>query len=119
TLLWGRALWYLDERSPALRRGIFFVMARTRRPPGEVRALLLSASYYGLGLLAALLLCAVFRLSLPALLSISPLHLWLVVLGIVGEISLTNLLVGIGCAVTRQGRPEQFAEIREIPWMKG
>jgi membrane protease YdiL (CAAX protease family) len=42
----------------------------------------------------------------------------LIVLGIAGEISLANLLVGLGRAAMRS-RPEQWAELREIPWMKG
>ena len=40
-------------------------------------------------------------------------------LGIVAEISLANLFVDLGCRLTGQGGPERFAELREIPWMKG
>lgn len=29
-----------------------------------------------------------------------------------------TLLIDLACRVSGQGRPEQFAEIQEIPWMK-
>jgi membrane protease YdiL (CAAX protease family) len=118
SVLWGRSLWYLDERSEAFRRGVFFVMGFSRRKLGEVRALLLSGIYYSLGLLAALLLALVFGLKASSLVSFSAAQVGITVLGIVGEISLANLLIDFSCLVTRQG-PERFAEIVEIPWMKG
>jgi membrane protease YdiL (CAAX protease family) len=116
---WGLALRYFDERSQALRRAVFLTLGFTRRPPGEVRALFLSAIYYGFGLLASLLCAAVFGLGPSALFSFSAVHLPLVALGVVGQISLTSLLVDLSCRVTGQGRPEQFAEVQEIPWIKG
>lgn len=119
SVAWGLALRYFDERSQALRRAVLFALGFTRRPPGEVRALLLSAIYYGFGLLASLLCAAAFGLSPAALFSFSAAHIPLVVLGIVGQISLTSLLVDFSCRVTGQGRPEQFAEVQEIPWIKG
>jgi membrane protease YdiL (CAAX protease family) len=118
-VLWGRALWYFDERSQELRRWTFFAMRFSRLQSGEVRALLLSALYYGCGLLAALLLATAFDLNLSALISFSAAYLGLAVLGVIGEISLANLLVSLGCLITGQGKPEQFAEVKEIPWMKG
>jgi len=118
SLVWGRSLWYFDEKSEAFRRFVFFVMGFSRRTVGEVRALLLSAIYYGLGLLAALLLAVAFSLKASSLVSFAVSQVGITVLGVVGEISLANLLIDFSCRVTRQG-PERFAEIAEIPWMKG
>lgn len=117
-VLWGRVLWYLDERSQAFRRGALFALGYTRRASGEVRALLLSSIYYLLGCLIALAFLGAYALPVSGMLSFSASHLGLAVLGIVAEISLGNLLVGFGAAVIGAG-PERFAEIREIPWMKG
>ena len=41
SVVWGQALWYLDEQSPALRRWVFTAMAWTRWRSGEARALIL------------------------------------------------------------------------------
>jgi hypothetical protein len=119
SLLWGQALRHFDERSPALRRWVFAVMSWTRRRSGEVRAAILSAIYCGLGLSAALLLAVAFGLPLASLATLSPAHFAPIVLGIVAEISLTNLFAALSCRLTGQGTPEQVAEISEIPWMKG
>jgi len=119
SVAWGLALRYFDERSQALRRAVFFALGFTRRSPSEVRALFLSTIYYGFGLLASLLCAAAFGLGPAALFSFAAAHIPLVVLGIVGQISLTSLLVDLICRVTGQGRPEQFAEVQEIPWIKG
>ena len=119
TLLWGRAMWYFDERSSVLRRLVFFTMGHTHKPLGEVRALLLSAVYYGSGLLLALLLAAAFGLSFPSIISFHIHDIVPVLLGIIGEISITSLLVQIGLAAMENQGGERFAELREIPWMKG
>lgn len=119
SVAWGLALRYFDERSQALRRAVFFALGFTQRPPSEVRALFLSAIYYGFGLLASLLCAAMFGLSPSALFSFSAAHIPLTALGVVGQISLTSLLVDLSCRISRQGRPEQFAEVQEIPWIKG
>lgn len=121
TLLWGRALWYFDERSNLLRGWVFQAMTYTRWQQEATRALLLSGIYYGLGLLLAIGYIVAFRLPLSTLIPLQvpsvPLFT-LILLGIAGEISLANLLVGLGRAAMRS-RPEQFAELRDIPWMKG
>lgn len=117
--LWGRALRYLDERSQAFRRWTFFLMGYTRMAQGEARALLLSVSYYVLGLMAGLGLMLVFGLRASALVSFSAAQLALALLGAIGEISLTDLLVDLACRATRMREPERFAELGEIPWMKG
>jgi len=119
SLIWGRALWYLDERSQAFRRWAFVAMGYTSRMLGEVRSGLLSFIYYGFGLVAASLFLIVFGLRTSTLISFSVAHLGLAVLGAIGEISLTSLLVDLTCRATGQGGPEQFVEVREIPWIKG
>jgi membrane protease YdiL (CAAX protease family) len=121
-LLWGRTLWYLDERSRAFHRLVLFTLGYTRRRSSEVRTLLLSGIYYGLGLLIALAFAAAYGLRPGALFSVRPPHLGLALLGVVGEISLADLLVGLGArfpAVSGPGGPERFAELRQIPWMEG
>ena len=119
SLIWGLVLWYFDERAPSFRLLVFYVMGFTRRKPGEVRSLLLSLIYYGIGLLASLILAVLFDVQATAILSWAPAYFVLSVLGIIAEISLTNLFVDVACRVTGQGGPEQFAEIRQVPWMKG
>lgn len=119
SLLWGRALWYFDERSQLFRRWVFFSLEFSRRPVGEVRALLLTALYYSLGLIGGLLFAVAFGLPASALITFSAAHVGLSILGAIGEISLTDLLVSLVCKVTGQGGPERFAEMKDIPWMKG
>jgi len=119
SLIWGRLLWYLDERSQAFRQWAFVAMGYTSRMLGEVRSGLLSFIYYGFGMLAAFLFLIFFGLRASTLISLSVTHLGLAVLGAIGEISLTNLLVDLTCRATGQGGPEQFGEVREIPWIKG
>ena len=118
TLVWGRALWYFDERSPAFRRWVFAALGHSRRTPDQMRAMLLSAIYYGIGLLLAAALMLAFRLPPKALFSFEPWHLGVIVLGVIGEISLSSLLIDVMRRVTRQS-PARFAEIQEIPWIEG
>lgn len=119
SLLWGRALWYFAECSDAFRGWLFFAMGYTRRSAGEVRSTLLGAIYYGLGLLAALLLVTAFDLPVTSLFSLSAAQLGLSVLGAAAEISLANLLIDLSCRMSGQSGPERFAEVAEIPWIKG
>jgi membrane protease YdiL (CAAX protease family) len=119
TLAWGRSLWYFDEQSSVLRRWVFSAMGRSHRSGGEIRALLLSAIYYSLGLLAALLFALAFRLPLTAIAGFRAEDMGLIVFGVVGEISLASLLVDLGVRVGGAHKPERFAELKEIPWMKG
>ena len=119
SLVWGKVLWYFDERSQGFRRLVLFAMGFTRRKPGEVRALLLSLIYYGVGLLATGILGGIFRVPVTAMISWAPAHLAHTVLGIIGAISLSNLFVDLGCRLAGQGRPDQFAEVKEVPWIKG
>lgn len=119
SLAWGRALWYFSERSQAVRRWVFFAMGYTHRQFGEVRALILSVIYYILGLFGAILFAIVLHLHVSSLISFSASHVALALLGIVGEISLANLLIDLSVRIAGMGGQERFAEMREIPWMKG
>jgi membrane protease YdiL (CAAX protease family) len=116
--LWGRALWYADEQSSLFRRAQYAVMGYSRWRPAQVRSLLLSAWYYGLGLAAITAFATVARLHPGRLFAIESAHLAPTLLGLVAVISLTNLGVDLACRVTRQG-PEQFAALREVPWIRG
>lgn len=118
TLLWGRALWYFDQRSPAFRRWVFAALGRSRRTPDQTRAMLLSILYYGIGLVLALALMLAFGVRAEALFSFAPWHLGVVVLAVIGEISLSSFLIDVMRRVTRQS-PARFAEIQEIPWIEG
>ena len=120
SLVWGRSLWYCAERSQAFRRWVFFIMGFIGRPLEQVRSLLLSLIYCGLGLLAAVLFAIAFGLPVSSLvIPLSAEHLATVVLGAVGEISLANLFVELSCRVAGLGGPERLAEMNDIPWMKG
>jgi hypothetical protein len=116
-VVWGLSLWYFYEHS-ATRHLVLFAIAFTRRDSAEVRALVLSALYYGLGLLASLLFAVGFGLFIPRIFSFLPIYIPLIVLGIVAEISVSNLLVDVSCRANGWG-PQKFAELREIPWIKG
>ena len=67
SLVWGRSLWYCAERSQAFRRWVFFIMGFIGRPLEQVRSLLLSLIYCGLGLLAAVLFAIAFGLPVSSL----------------------------------------------------
>lgn len=120
SLIWGRTLWYLAERSPWLRRVVFFLMGFTRRPMTQVKSLLLASIYCGLGLLAAGLFAIGFGLP-GAQAIIPPWTGWfaLALLGAAGEISLTNLLVDLVCRLPGVGGPQRLAEMNDVPWIKG
>lgn len=117
-VLWGRALWFFDERSAALRRLALGVLGFTRRPASEVRSALLSALYCGGGLLLAVLFAALWRVPVGRLLAPAAEHAPLAVLGVVAEVALASLLVSLWCALSGAG-PERFAELAEVPWMAG
>jgi membrane protease YdiL (CAAX protease family) len=120
SLAWGRIMWYCNERSEVFRRWLFFAMSFTHARPPAVQSLLLCATYYAFGLLAATLFVAAFRVPVALLFSWAGVSSPLVVLGVVAEISLAGLLVGIGCRISTQWGPERLAEqVPEIPWIKG
>jgi membrane protease YdiL (CAAX protease family) len=117
TIVWARSLWYLSERSSLPRRAVFFVLGRSHRAPGEIRACVLSLVYYGLGLLAILLFVTAFKFPLSTIAGFRVDDVPWVVIGAVGEISLSCLLVELGCRFTGN-QVERYAEIGDIPWMK-
>jgi membrane protease YdiL (CAAX protease family) len=120
SLAWGTILWYCNERSNAFRRGLFYAMSFTRAQPRAVQSLLLGAIYYTFGLLVAALFAAVCRVPVAHLFSWAGFSWPVVVLGIVGSISLSGLLVEVGYRFPARRASEQVAEeIRQIPWIKG
>lgn len=116
--LWAKSLWYLDERASWLQGVVFFVLSYTRRSAEQVRALLLSGVYYGLGLLSALLLALIWRLPLGPLWVVESSHVALILLGVLAEISLTHLLIS-AIFLVRPIDPKRFGEMQEIPWIMG
>jgi hypothetical protein len=118
SLVWGRALWYLDERSDVFRRAVYMAMGLSRRSHSEMRALMLAAAYYGLGLLAAISMAVAFDLPLARHVALTSSHGAAAVLGAIGEISLASLFVDLLRRITH-ATPERFAEIDEIPWIVG
>ncbi len=119
SFLWGRSLWYLDERSPAFRRIHFEVMSHSRRQPAELRSLLLSFAYYGIGIGSAIVFLAAYRFDPLAELRIGFGQIAPTCLGTVAIVSVTNLAVELAIRMTRQGRTSQFAALREVPWIHG
>jgi membrane protease YdiL (CAAX protease family) len=119
TFLWGRSLWYFDERAPLVRSLTFRLLSHTRHPAGTVRTILLSALYYGIGVVASVLFMIAFGLGPGQLVRFSGDQFTLSALGIVAEISLTSLLVAVGMHAFGPPSPARFAEIREVPWIKG
>ena len=118
-VLWGRVLWLCDEKLSTIRQLVFFAMGRTRLQMGEMRSLILSAIYYAVGLLLALLLTTAFGLPPSQFVFVKVNDVFYVVLGIIGEISLATLLVQIGAIAIGERGPQRFAEVSKIPWIKG
>jgi hypothetical protein len=117
-LLWGRLLWYLTERAGFVHALVLHLMVLVKSDAGEVRGLLLTAAYLTSGVAGALFFAFVSGLPLADWLAFRPEHLGFAAVGVVGEVSLCNLLVslyviGLGAAWV------QFAEVAEIPWIDG
>lgn len=119
SLVWGRALWYLDERSHAFRRLAFFFIGFTHRPVGQVRAVLLTVIYCLPGLAAVLVFAVGFGLSPVHFVSFSASLAIISLLGAIGEISLADLLVTFTCMLGGPRMQARLQEMKDIPWMKG
>jgi len=117
--VWGRTLWYLDERSAAFRRVQFKAMGYSRRRPGEVRSLLLSGAYYGMGAAAIVLFLVLYGIPGSPVTSSGTGKITATCLGVLGAISLTNLGVDLAVRWLRQDAPSKFAALKEIPWIRG
>jgi hypothetical protein len=117
--LWGRILWFFADQFATFNSCVFFIMNFTRREYHEVKAILLSAIYYLFGLLAASALWAMFGLGHPIGIGLSPTHVPLIALGIIGQISLSNLLVTLYWAVAPIAPADGFVELKNIPWIRG
>jgi hypothetical protein len=118
-VVWGRVLWFFSERFSGFNSCVFFVMNFTRREYHEVKSILLSAIYYLVGLVMALAVWGMFGLHRPIGFGIAPEHIPLIALGIVGQVSLSNLLVSLYCAISSKTSFDSFAEIKNIPWIAG
>jgi membrane protease YdiL (CAAX protease family) len=94
-------------------------MGFTRRGYHEVKALLLSAIYYLFGLLAAFALWAMFSFGHPIGIGLSLTHVPLIILGIIAQISISSLLVTLYWEVGPVAPADRFAELKNIPWIKG
>jgi len=119
SLVWARSLWYLSERSPLVRRLVFFLMGYTHRQFSQISAVLLSSMYYLVGLFAGLGLAIALQLPVPSLFPFGISYVALSLIGIVGEISLANLLIDLATKITGMAGPERFAEMNEVPWIRG
>jgi hypothetical protein len=51
TIVWGRILWYFDEKTNLLPRFIFYLMTYLRMTFPEIKSLLLSIIYYSFGII--------------------------------------------------------------------
>lgn len=119
SVLWGRILWFLGDHYQGFSSFVFFIMNFTRRGYREIKALLLGAIYYIFGLLAAFALWAGFAFGQPIGFGLSLTDIPLIALGIVGQISLSNLLVSVYGASVRPAPFNQFDELKNIPWIRG
>lgn len=118
-LVWGRLLWYLDERSSASSWLVFRLMSYSRLTFAEGKSLLLTLFYLAFGLLGALLFAVANRLDPTRLLGFELRFLPLTLLGAVAEISLSNLFVGFYAALFHRGDPSLYRQIDSIPWIAG
>jgi hypothetical protein len=117
--LWGRILWFFADHFRSFNSFVFFIMNFTRRGHREIKALLLGAIYYLFGLLAAFALWAAFAFGQQIGFGLSVADVPLIALGVVGQISLSNLLVSLYCELVPGTSARQFDELRSIPWIRG
>jgi CAAX prenyl protease-like protein len=118
-VLWGRALWFFSDQWRGFNSCVLFVMNYTSREYREVRAILLSLIYYLCGLVAAFVLWAMFAFGHPVGIGLSLAHVPLIALGIIGEISLSSLIVSLYFAVAPNTPTDRLEQLRNIPWIRG
>lgn len=118
--LWGRLLWYLDERSRFVTRITFFLLRFFSAPQASIKSGLLSVLYYGYTISVITLYTVwsgispsrffFFRLSLLA-----P-----TVLGFITDLMLISLVFGLMINLPRKAAQEKvIMEVRDIPWISG
>jgi membrane protease YdiL (CAAX protease family) len=118
-LAWGRLLPCLDERARTLSWIVFRLMNYSRLSFSQGKSLLLTVAYLAFGVLGALVFAAAGGLKLFSLLGFELRFVLLILLGIVAEISLSNLLVGLYAGLFHHGDAALFRQIGSIPWIVG
>lgn len=119
TIAWGRVLWFFAEKSKLLTRFIFYLMTFSRMPFPQIQSIILSLIYFSFGIFGALVFAGIYDLNIFDLFTINRHILFLIFPGIIAEISLTGLLVGIYLETLHDKRVDPQAEIRSIPWIEG
>ncbi|VAW97071.1 hypothetical protein MNBD_GAMMA22-225 [hydrothermal vent metagenome] len=118
-LVWGKMLWYLDERSNALRSWVLLIMSFVGSDMQAVKTVLLSVLYYTCGLIGCVIFALFFTINFSVFFSFSWQSLALTLIGIIAEVSLANLLISLYLAFARNKSPERFKELSSIPWIAG
>ncbi len=118
-LIWGKMLWYLDERSNALRSWVLLIMSFVASDMQAVKTVLLSVLYYICGLIGCVIFALFFTIDFSVFFSFSWQSLALTSIGIIAEVSLANLLISLYLAFARNKSPERFKELSSIPWIAG
>ncbi|HLP58329.1 MAG TPA: hypothetical protein VK186_05840, partial [Candidatus Deferrimicrobium sp.] len=118
-VLWGRILWYFDEKSNLLPRFIFYLMTFTRMTFPEIKSLLLSLIYYIFGLVGILAFSFLYRIDMAGLFGFKIHFIPLIVLGIMAQISLANFFISIYLQGIKHKRINPFLEIQNSPWISG
>lgn len=118
-VLWGRVLWYFDEKSNLLPRFIFYLMTFTRMTFPEIKSLLLSLIYYAFGMVGVLAFSLAYHLDITGIFGFRLHFIPLILLGIMAEISLANFFISIYLQGVRHKRINPFLEIQNSPWISG
>ncbi|MGE5341232.1 MAG: type II CAAX prenyl endopeptidase Rce1 family protein [Candidatus Omnitrophota bacterium] len=119
TLLWGRILWYFDEKSKRINRLVFYLMTFTRLTFPEIKSLVLSLIYYVFGVTGMLIFSMAYRIDLLKLFTFKFHFFPLILLGIIAEITLSIFSTHIYLKSVQGKRVNPFAEIHEAPWING
>jgi len=119
TITWGKVLWFFAEKSKLLTKFIFYLMTFLRMPFPQIKSIMLSLIYFSFGILGALVFAGIYDLNIYDLFTFNLRFVPLIFLGIIAEISLTGLFVGIYLETLHDKRVDPGAEIRDIPWIDG
>jgi hypothetical protein len=116
--LWGRSLYYAAERSSLIRVCTFALIAHTRRPAQMIKSGLLTVVYLLGGAVGICAFAFGYGLDLRVVFGIPKDALFLIMLGIFAELSLSSLFMMLLFALTRwRVNPVQI--ISEVPWIAG
>lgn len=114
---WGLVLWYAADRVRYVRELAFRTMTYVPWTLDEARASLLAALYLVTGIVLTAAFAYAFGVPLWGSLAPSSALLATIVLGVVAEISVTDLLVTV-MVIPVFGR-NRFAELSTVPWIEG